>query len=76
MTREPLVSVAGITAAVAAVLAVLVAFGLDLSEAQTAAILGAVAVLAPLVVALAVRGKVTPTADPRNDDGVPLTEQP
>lgn len=75
MTREPLLTAAGITALVTAVLGALVAFGLDLTANQTSAILGVVAVVAPLAVALLARGKVTPTADPRNDDGVPLTPQ-
>lgn len=72
MNREPLLTTAGVTAVVAAILAVLFAFGLDLTADQTAAILGLVGVIAPLVVALVARGKVTPTADPRTDEGVPL----
>lgn len=75
MSREPLVTAAGITALVTALLGVLVAFGLNLSDTQTASILGVVAVVAPLVVALVVRGKVTPTADPQTNDGVPLVPQ-
>ncbi|WP_369069996.1 hypothetical protein [Kineococcus terrestris] len=71
-TSEPLVTAAGISAAVAAVIALLVAFGIDLTEEQTAAILGVVAVLAPIAVAAAARGKVTPTANPRADDGTAL----
>ncbi|TCB97591.1 hypothetical protein E0H26_11785 [Micromonospora zingiberis] len=46
---EPVMSAATITAAVTAVIALLVAFGLELSEGQTAAILGVVAVVGPLV---------------------------
>lgn len=56
---EPVLTTAGITAAVAAVIALLVAFGVELSEVQTTAILGVVAVIAPLVVILA-RQWVTP----------------
>lgn len=70
MTREPLVTTAGVSALVTAILAVLVGFGLDLTDNQTAAILGLVAVLAPLVVAVVARRKVTPTADPDTDDGI------
>ncbi|RGC68412.1 hypothetical protein C5N14_13580 [Micromonospora sp. MW-13] len=55
---EPLFTVGGITAAVTAVLALLLAFGLPLSDAQQTAILGLVAVLAPLVVAAIARGRV------------------
>lgn len=58
-TSEPVLTTAGITAAVAAVIALIVAFGVELSEVQTTAILGVVAVLAPLVVTIA-RRYVTP----------------
>lgn len=50
---EPVLTASGISAAVAAVIALLVAFGVDLTETQTTAILGVVAVLAPLAVAIA-----------------------
>jgi len=63
MKREPLFTVATITAAVTAVLALLAAFGLDLTGDQRTAILGVVAVLAPLVVATIARGQVTPAGD-------------
>jgi hypothetical protein len=56
--KEPLVNVGSITAAVAALLAVLVAFGLDLSDVQTGAVLTLVTVAAPLVVAAVGRRKV------------------
>lgn len=72
MNREPLLTTAGIAAIVSAIVALLVAFGLDLSEGQTAAILGVVSVLAPLIVGLLARRKVTPTSDPKTDDGAPL----
>lgn len=62
MTNEPLITVASITAGVTALLTLLVAFGLDLSGEQQTAILGVVAVVAPVVVALVTRPKVTPTA--------------
>lgn len=65
MTREPLVTVGTITGAVTAIIALLVAFGLDLSAEQQTAILGVVAVAAPFVVAAATRSKVTPIKDPR-----------
>ena len=65
MTREPLVTVGAITAAVAACIGLLVAFGVDLTGDQQTAILGVVAVVAPLVVAALTRSKVTPVADPR-----------
>lgn len=65
MTREPLITTGTITAAVVALIALLVAFGLDLTDDQVSAILGVIAVAAPIVVALAARSKVTPVADPR-----------
>lgn len=62
MKREPLVTVATVTGIAAAVVALVVAFGLDLTDDQQAAILGFVGVVAPLVVALVVRPRVTPVA--------------
>lgn len=62
MTNEPLITVASITAGVTALLSLLVAFGLDLSGEQQTAILGVVAVVAPVVVALVTRPRVTPNA--------------
>jgi len=57
---EPLWTVAGITAAVTAVLGLLTAFGVDLTKEQITAILGVAAVAAPLIVAWLSRGKVVP----------------
>ncbi|MFI2663750.1 hypothetical protein [Micromonospora carbonacea] len=55
---EPLFTVGTITAAATAVIAVLIAFGLPLSAEQQTALLGLVAVLAPLAVAMIGRGRV------------------
>lgn len=55
---EPLLSVGTITAAVTAVIALLTAYGLPVSDGQQTAILGVVAVAAPLVVAALARGRV------------------
>lgn len=60
MQNEPLFTVATITAGAAAVLALLVAFGLDLTEGQSTAIMGVVGVAAPLIVAVVARAKVSP----------------
>lgn len=60
MNREPLVTVASITAGITAVLGLLVAFGVSLTGDQEKAILGVAAVVAPLVVAFIARSKVTP----------------
>lgn len=64
MNREPLVTVATITALVAAILGLLVSFGIDLTKDQQNAILAVAAVVAPLVVAAFARGKVTPVNKP------------
>lgn len=60
--KEPVVTVASITAGVTAILALLVAFGLPLTGDQQTAILAVVAVVAPPVVALIARRLVTPTS--------------
>ena len=60
MKNEPAVKVGTYTAVVAALLTLLTAFGLNLSDAQTAAVLGFVAVVAPLVAAFITRRHVTP----------------
>lgn len=60
MKNEPAITVGAVTAVVTALLALLAAFGLNLTQDQTAAIFGAVAVLAPLVSAVVTRGKVIP----------------
>lgn len=60
MKTEPVVTVASITAAVAALIGVLVAFGVPLSDDQQKALLALVGVVAPLVTAVIARRKVTP----------------
>ena len=62
MKYEPLISTSSIVAGATAVIALLVAFGVPLTEDQKVAILGLVGVLAPVIVALVTRGKVTPNA--------------
>lgn len=57
-TTEPVISTATVTSAVTAVIALLVAFGLPLTDAQQVAILGVTAVVAPLVVIYARRWTV------------------
>lgn len=53
MKREPIITTATITAAVSAVIGVLVAFGVPLTDGQTEAILILVGVAAPLIVIIA-----------------------
>ena len=60
MKNEPLITVGGITAAAAALLTCLVAFGVPLSDGQQTALIGLVGVLAPLAVAIFARSRVTP----------------
>lgn len=60
MKREPVLTVASITALVSAIVALLVAFGLDLTGDQEKAILGVAAIVAPILVGLFSRPKVTP----------------
>lgn len=57
-STNPLISVGTITALASAVLAAAVAFGLDISDDRQAAILAAIGVLAPIVVALWGRRRV------------------
>ncbi|MEK8107397.1 hypothetical protein NKG94_23770 [Micromonospora sp. M12] len=57
-TTEPLVTIGTITAAVTAVIGLLVAFGLPVSDDQQARILGVIAVAAPFVVVAWGRRKV------------------
>jgi hypothetical protein len=64
-SREPAVVIGTVTSVVTAVLALVVAFGLELTDDQRNAILGVVGAAAPIVAALLVRPKVTPVADPR-----------
>lgn len=61
VTREPVMLAATIVSLVGAVIALLIAFGVDLTQEQTAAIVGLTNVVAPLVAALFVRAKVSPT---------------
>lgn len=66
MKREPAITVATITAVVSALLALGAAFGLNLTADQTAAIVGFVAVVAPLAAGFITRGKVSPVAAPEH----------
>lgn len=65
MRSEPVITTATITAAVAALLGLLVAFGVDLSDDQQKAILGVIAAVGPLVAAYFARSRVTPVGKHR-----------
>ena len=58
MNEQPAAIVGTITAAAAALIALFVAFGIDLTPDQQAAILSAAAVAAPLIAALFIRRRV------------------
>jgi len=58
MKREPTISIGAISAAVAAVLTLITAFGVELTEEQTTAILGVIAAVGPIVTSLVIRRKV------------------
>lgn len=58
LRTEPAVIVGAITAGATAVIALLVAFGVDLTAEQQAAVLGVVAVAAPVIAGLVIRGRV------------------
>ncbi|MDQ3540044.1 MAG: hypothetical protein M3440_05095 [Chloroflexota bacterium] len=80
MNTEPARLIASITGGVAALIALLVAFGVDLTEDQKTAILGIVAIAAPIIAGLFIRQNVystnsvkTISADQYNA-GVPPTE--
>lgn len=62
MSNEPAVTIAAVLAAVQAVLVLVVAFGVDLTEAQSEAILGAVGAVGTLIAGVLIRRKVTPSA--------------
>lgn len=73
MSNAPLITTAAITSLVSAVIAVLVAFGVQLTEAQVTALLGLVAVAAPWVVALVGHRLTTPLSNPTDELGRPLS---
>jgi hypothetical protein len=58
MAKEPAVIVSTITAGVTAIIALFVAFGLDITDQQQNAILGVVAVAAPVIAGYIIRGNV------------------
>lgn len=60
MSTEPAVTVGTISAVVAAGIALLVAFGVPISEGQQVAILGVVAAVGPLIAAIITRRFVSP----------------
>lgn len=72
MQTEPVWTVGSITAVTTAVLALLVAAGLPIGDDLAKAILGLIAVAAPLVMAAVTRGRVYAPATVRNLTGSEL----
>lgn len=60
--REPAIVIGLVTAAVAAILALVTAFGVELTQGQQVAVLGVIAGVGPLITAWVTRGKVAPAA--------------
>lgn len=73
MNREPLITAAIVTSIIGALITLLKAFGVPLTADQQAAISSFVVLVAPLLMAFFARSKVTPLADPRDEDNHPLT---
>jgi predicted amino acid dehydrogenase len=61
MRDEPVMTGATVLAIVGSILTLLVSFGVDLTQEQTAAIVGFVGVVAPVAIGFIVRAKVSPT---------------
>lgn len=76
MNREPVMTAGTLAGLVAGVIALLIAFGVGVTPEQQKSILDFIpavfAFAAPIVAAYFARKQVTPVADPKNDQGVPL----
>ncbi len=72
MNREPLAIRGALVALVAAILNLIVAFGVSLSAEQVGAINAVVGLAATAVVVVWSRGAVTPVDDPQDANGQPL----
>ena len=74
MNNEPVVNAAVVSGTVSALLVMLVALNIiSLDETQVGAIVGFVALVAPVLIALYTRSQVTPVTRPRDIDGAILT---
>ena len=74
MSNEPVVSAAVVSGTVSALLVMLVALKIiELDETQVGAIVGFVALVAPVLIALYTRSRVTPLTRPRDSDGAILS---
>lgn len=75
MDTSPVGWSATIVALLGAFLGVLVAAGVPISEELKIALLSFFATASPVLVWLLSRGRVTPLADPRDSNGVPLVRE-
>ena len=73
MSDQPLVSAAAISSLVSAIIALLVSFGVPVTPEQNTAIMTFVAALIPWLMWFLAKNKVTALADPKDEDGQPLT---
>lgn len=74
MTREPLAVAGAVVTLLQAALTTIVLMGWwELSAEQAAAWTGLIALAGTTAVVVWTRGKVTPVADPRDANGLPLT---
>lgn len=73
MSKEPLITIGMITATLAALITLLRAFGVPITNEQQDALNQFLVVAAPIVVALVARQYVTPLANPKDATGTPLT---
>lgn len=71
-STEPVIAAATISGVATALVAVFVAFGAHITTDQSAALIGAVGVIGPVVLAFFARSKVTPLAAPKSALGEPL----
>lgn len=72
ISREPVLTIASVTALVIAVIALLRAFGVPITGDEQDAITGVVGAGGAIVSAFIARGYVTPLSSPRNSTGRPL----
>lgn len=73
MSNEPLITIGGIIAIAASLIALLRAFGVPINSEQQQAIDQFLIAAGPIVVALWARRHVTPLANPKDATGTPLT---
>lgn len=72
MSNEPVLTAAAVAPILIALIYTLRAFGVPLTDDQQESIITLIATALPLLLAWWARQKVTPVANPKNDEGVPL----